>query len=50
MTVTDLGDLTLDGVWMGQWPYQHFLPRHPKPAVEDEPGDGRINGLIDEAN
>ena len=45
------GYLTLDGVgWMGQWPYQAFLPRHPEPELEDEPGDGRISGLIDEAN
>ncbi|MFI6299528.1 hypothetical protein ACIBEJ_48595 [Nonomuraea sp. NPDC050790] len=49
MTVTDLGYLTLDGVWMGQWPYQSFLPQNPE-RVEDEPGDGRINGLIDETN
>ncbi|MFE0078157.1 hypothetical protein ACFWYW_55705 [Nonomuraea sp. NPDC059023] len=45
-----LSYLTLDGVqWMGEWPYQAFLPQLPERA-EDEPGDGRIPGLVDEAN
>lgn len=35
---------------LGDWPYQTFLPRHPEPVEQDEPGDGRIPGLIDEAN
>ncbi|MEU4225789.1 hypothetical protein AB0F17_15965 [Nonomuraea sp. NPDC026600] len=26
------------------------LPRHPEPAEEQEPDDGRISGLVDEAN
>lgn len=38
-----------DGFWLRYWPYQTFLPRHPEPP-EDEPGDGRTSGLIDEAN
>lgn len=43
------GYVTLDGVWMGEWPYQAFLSQLPEPEVEDEPGDGRIPGLMDEA-
>lgn len=42
--------MTVDGLWLRMgWPYQERLPRHPEPA-EEEPGDGRISGLIDEAN
>lgn len=38
-----------DGLWLRYWPYQSFLPRHPEPAEEHEPGD-RVAGLIDESN
>jgi hypothetical protein len=39
-----------DGLWLRYWPYQSFLPRHPELAEEHEPDDGRISGLVDEAN
>ena len=39
-----------DGLWLRYWPYQERLPRHPEPAEEHEPDDGRISGLVDEAN
>ncbi|MBB6556126.1 hypothetical protein [Nonomuraea rubra] len=40
-----------DGLWLRWWHtlYPSLLPRHPEPA-ENEPGDGRIPSLIDEAN
>jgi hypothetical protein len=36
--------------WLQYWPYQTWLPRHPEPVEQHEPDDGRIPGLIDEAN
>ncbi|MGA4989851.1 hypothetical protein [Nonomuraea bangladeshensis] len=40
-----------DALWLGRWPWPTLISPPARPElVEEQPGDGHIPGLVDEAN